>query len=278
MLLSVREGDFLASIDLKDAYFQIPVHQSSRKLLKFLRGGGGGEQSISSRPCALDCRLLLRSSLGCLQRYLCGLTPTGFVFSVTWTTGWSSPLRRQRPKKNFQDLLSLCHSLRIVINEEKADLVPLQTANYLGMTIDTGAVRILPSLARVEKFLSVAETFCTLSAPPCSALAGGFGSPGFTGEAGSSQSTSNALSAVALEDALVSRVGSSLTPGTTVPGGEGGSVLMDGAGPSSHVGSIRDTSSGSTPVFGRVSVGVGCTPPQSLHVRDVVGAGGVAPH
>ena len=26
VLLSVREGDFLASIDLKEAYFQIPVH------------------------------------------------------------------------------------------------------------------------------------------------------------------------------------------------------------------------------------------------------------
>ena len=31
MLLSVREGDFVASIDLKNAYFQIPVHQLSRK-------------------------------------------------------------------------------------------------------------------------------------------------------------------------------------------------------------------------------------------------------
>ena len=39
VLLSVREGDFLASIDLKDAYFQIPVHQSSRKLLRSLSGG-----------------------------------------------------------------------------------------------------------------------------------------------------------------------------------------------------------------------------------------------
>ena len=40
VLLSVREGNFLASIDLKDVYFQIPVHQSSRKLLRFLSGGG----------------------------------------------------------------------------------------------------------------------------------------------------------------------------------------------------------------------------------------------
>ena len=39
MLLSVREGDFLASVDLKDAYFQVPVHQSSRKLLRFTSEG-----------------------------------------------------------------------------------------------------------------------------------------------------------------------------------------------------------------------------------------------
>ena len=87
-------------------------------------------------------------------------------------------------KKNVQDLLPVCHSLGIAINKEKSDLVPSQTANYLGMTIDTGATRIFLSLARVEEFLSVAETFCTMS---CSALAGGFGSPGFAGEASSTQ-------------------------------------------------------------------------------------------
>ena len=38
---------------------------------------------------------------------------------------------------------------------------------------------------------------------PRSALAGGFGSPGIAGEVGSSQLTSNALSAVSFEDALV---------------------------------------------------------------------------
>ena len=38
----------------------------------------------------------------------------------------------------------------------------------------------------------------------CSALAGDFGTPGFAGEISSSQSPSNALSAVAFEDTLVS--------------------------------------------------------------------------
>ena len=39
VLLSVREGDFLASLDLKDEYFQIPSHPSSRKLLRFTPEG-----------------------------------------------------------------------------------------------------------------------------------------------------------------------------------------------------------------------------------------------
>ena len=39
VLLSVREGNFLASLDLKDAYFQIPIHVSSRKLLRFTLEG-----------------------------------------------------------------------------------------------------------------------------------------------------------------------------------------------------------------------------------------------
>ena len=39
VLLSVRKGDFLTSINLKDAYFQIPVHVSSRKWLRFVSNG-----------------------------------------------------------------------------------------------------------------------------------------------------------------------------------------------------------------------------------------------
>ena len=98
---------------------------------------------------------------------------------------------------------------------------------------------------------------------PSSALAGALGSPGFAGEAGPARSPSNALPAVAFEDALVPRVRFSFPSGAPVPGGAGGPVLVDGAGPSSHGGSIRDTCSRSTPVLGRLSIGVGRTPPRS---------------
>ena len=274
VLLSVREGDFLASINLKDPYFQIPVHQSSRKLLRFLSGGTVYQFKalcfrLSTAPQVFT-RVFATVSAWAhsheirLLRYL-----------DDWLVLASS---KMEAKKNFQDLLSLYSSLGIMINEEKSDLVLLQTANYLGMTIETGSARIFLSLARVEKFLSVAETFCAMSARPAQLRQVVLEHLASLGEAGSTQSPSNALSAVAFEGALVSRVRSSLPTGTVVPGGEGGSVLVDGAGPSSHGGSILDTCSGSAPVFGSISVGVGRTPPQLVCVRGVVGGGAVAAH
>ena len=72
----------------------------------------------------------------------------------------------KKAKESIRELLSVCRTLGIVINEKKSDLVPSQSAKYLGMTIDTGAGKVFPSLARVEKFLTVAERFCTMQSPP----------------------------------------------------------------------------------------------------------------
>ena len=51
---------------------------------------------------------------------------------------------------------------------------------------------------------------------------------------------------------------------------------MDGEGSPSHGGSFRPCS-GSSPVFGRISVGVGRTP-RSVCVRDLLGAGEFSAH
>ena len=113
---------------------------------------------------------------------------------------------------------------------------------------------------------------------PGPALAGDSGSPGFGGTVGSSRSSSNALLAVASKDAVVPRVRPSLASGGFAGGSETGSVLVDGEGSPVDGGSIRDTCAGSAPVFGRVFVGVGCSPPRSKRVRGVVRPGEVVTH
>ena len=41
VLLYVRPGDWIVSLDLKDAYLQVPMHLESRKFLRFMVGGEG---------------------------------------------------------------------------------------------------------------------------------------------------------------------------------------------------------------------------------------------
>ena len=160
VLFSVREGDFLASLDLKDEYFQIPILLSSRKLLRFTSGGTVYQFralcfGLSTAPQVFTRVFAVVSawahSHGIRLRYL-----------DDWLVLSSS---EREAKQAVQSLLSLCRTLGIVI-KEKSDLVPSQTAKYLDMTIDIEAGKVFPSLARVEKFLTVAENFCTMDAPP----------------------------------------------------------------------------------------------------------------
>ena len=138
VLLSVREGDFLASLDLKDAYFQIPIHPSSRRLLRFTSEGTVYQFrtlcfGLSTAPQVFT-RVFAAVSAWAhshrirLLRYL-----------DDWLILASS---EQEAKQAVQSLLSLCRTLGIVINEKKSDLMPSQTAKYLGMTIDTEAGKV----------------------------------------------------------------------------------------------------------------------------------------
>ena len=117
----------------------------------------------------------------------------------------------------------------------------------------------------------MAERFLYHDLSPVSALAGGPGLPGIARAPSPSLSPSDPLSAVASPGALVPRDGISLSSGALDSGSEAGSVLVDGEGPSFDRFSIRNTYSGSAPLFGRVLLGVRRPPPRASRVRSVVG-------
>ena len=162
VLLSVREGDFLASLDLKDAYFQIPIHGSSRKLLRFMSEGTVYQFKALCFGLSIAPQVFTRVfAAGRAWAHARGIRLLRYLDD--WLVLSSS---EKKAKESIRELLSICRTLGIVINEKKSDLVPSQSAKYLGMTIDTGAGKVFPSLARVEKFLTVAERFCTMQSPP----------------------------------------------------------------------------------------------------------------
>ena len=162
LLVSVREGDFLASLDLKDAYFQIPIHRSSRKLLRFTSEGTVYQFQALCFGLSTAPQVFTRvfAAVSAWAHY-------HGIRLLRYLDDWLLLASSEREAKQaVQLLLSLCHTLGIVINEKKSDLVPSQNVKYLGMTIDTEAGKVFPSLVRVEKFLTMAESFCTMDSPP----------------------------------------------------------------------------------------------------------------
>ena len=274
VLLSVREGDFLASLDLKDAYFQIPIHGSSRKLLRFMSEGTVYQfkalcfglstapqvftrvfEAVSAWAHARGIRLL---------RYL-----------DDWLVLSSS---EKKAKESIRELLSLCRTLGIVIKREEVGSRALAVCEVSRYDHRYRCRQGLPVSSKSREVPYGSGEILYHAISPSSALAGDLGSPGFAGAVGSSRSTSDALIAVASEVPVVPRVRPSLASGGFAGGSETGPVLVDGEGSPVSGGSIRDTCSGSTPVFGRVFVGLGCSPPRSKRVRGVVRPGEVVAH
>ena len=133
VLLLVRAGDWMVSPDLKDAYLQVPMHPDSRKFLRFVALGKVYQFKLlcfglSTVPqvftwvMAPVSALLHRSGIR-LRRYL-----------DHWLVQASS---REQVLLALDTVLRLCHSLGIVVNWEKSQLVPTQLLVYLGVLLDS---------------------------------------------------------------------------------------------------------------------------------------------
>ena len=112
VLLSVRQGDWMASIDLREAYLQVPVHPESRRFLRFVAHGRAYQFTalcfgLSTAPQVFTRVMApvsaILHSLGIrMRRYLDDwLVQTSSREDLLWYLGV---------------VLSLCHELGIVVN------------------------------------------------------------------------------------------------------------------------------------------------------------------
>ena len=206
VLLSVREGDFLASLDLKDAYFQIPIHGSSRKLLRFMSEGTVYQFKALCFSLSTAPQVFTRVFAAVLAwAHARGIRLLRYLDD--WLVLSSS---EKKAKESIRELLSLYRTLGIVINEKKVGSRALAVCEVSRYDHRYRCRQGLPvsSKSREVPYGSGEILFHAIS--PSSALAGDLGSPGFAGAVGSSRSTSDALLAVASEVPVVPRVRPSL--------------------------------------------------------------------
>ena len=155
VLLSARLGDWMVSIDLKEAYLQILVHPDSRKCLRFVAFGRvyqfralcfglASAPQVFTRVMAPVSSIL--HSMGIrLRRYL-----------DNWLIQSSS---REAILHDRHVVLDLCRELGIVVNPEKSNFVPSQQVLYLGTVLDSRYFVASPSPDRIARLLSLGERF-----------------------------------------------------------------------------------------------------------------------
>ena len=164
VLLSVHQGDWMASILLKEAYLQVPVHPASRHFLRFM-----------FRDTVYQFKALCFGLSMAPQVFTRVMTPVsailhsmGFRMSRYHDDWLVQSASRESLLRDLPTVLQLCHELGLWSNPKKSNLVPSQVVQYLGVIIDSTSFRASPSEERISRLQSTAAQFQSCPSPPAS--------------------------------------------------------------------------------------------------------------
>ena len=146
---AIRPGDWAVSIDLRDAYFHLLIHEADQKFLRFTWRGVVYQFRVVPFGLAPAPWLFTK-----ITRELCVVVRGQGIRLRVYIDDWllladSVIACRQQA----QVVLDLCMSLGFVLNEEKTDLVPSQQFLYLGMAFNTVDWTVAPSPQRIVRLL-----------------------------------------------------------------------------------------------------------------------------
>ena len=163
----------MISIDLKDAYLQVPMHPDSRKFLWFVADGQvykfralcfglSTAPQVFTRVMASVSAMLHRLGIRMLQ------------YLDDWLVLASS---REEVIRARDNVLPLCSQLGIAVNLEKSCLIPAQTAMYLRMVLVSPSLRAFPTSKRIATLQTQIAKISFLQSVKRHLLASSLGSP-----------------------------------------------------------------------------------------------------
>ena len=158
---SLQQGEWVTSIDFKDAYFHIPTHQRSRKYLGFHVQGqtyqfkalpfGLSTAPMEFTVIAMEVKLMAISKGIRIHQYL-----------DDWLVRASS---HHLCLQHTQKLVQICRELGWLVNVEKSELEPKQVLDFVGYQFDLQSGRVRPTPDRWQTLQGKIQTL--LSLPVC---------------------------------------------------------------------------------------------------------------
>ena len=138
---SLQVGEWVTSIDFKDAYFHIPIHSQSRKYMRFHIQGQSYQFKalpfcLSTAPMeftvvAKEVKLMALQQGIRIHQYL----DDWLVRASTLHTCL----------QHTQTLVTLCQELGWLVNKEKSELAPKQVFNFVGYQFDLKEGKVRPT-------------------------------------------------------------------------------------------------------------------------------------
>lgn len=154
---AIREGVWMAKIDLKDCFWQVPVAQEDQRFLSFQ--WRGINYSFRCLPFGLNVSPLFVTKI--YRPVIANLQAMGHQALIYIDDMLLIGRTKEECEAAVKEALSLFKRLGVVVNAKKSCFIPAQQMEYLGFTIDsvdmtisTPAKKIINIRKEIKKFLN----------------------------------------------------------------------------------------------------------------------------
>ena len=129
----VRRNCYFAKVDLKDAYYSIPIAHESRKYLRFT--WRGQLYQFTSLANGLGCAPRIYTKL--MKPVFATLRKQGHINSTYIDDSLLQSDTFQECSENVSDTLSLLDSLGLTVHPDKSVIIPAQSMEFIGFLINS---------------------------------------------------------------------------------------------------------------------------------------------
>ena len=153
---SLQQGEWVTSIDFKDAYFHIPIQEQSRKYLRF--HVQGQTYQFKALPFGLSTAPM---EFTVVTKEVKLMAIHKGIRIHQYLDEWLVRARsHQACLQHTQILVKLCQDLGWLVNLEKSELEPKQVFNFVGYQFDLRSGRVRPT---TDQWQSLQEKIVTAS-------------------------------------------------------------------------------------------------------------------
>lgn len=145
----ISQGDSMISIDLKDAYFSVPIFSPHRKYLRFMWKGQRYEFTCLPFGYSLAPRVFTKIC----KPFVSHLRLNGFRIVIFLDDILLAASSYEECLNQLATLRSLIENLGFVINNEKSQLEPVTQISFLGFVIDSVVMKIFLPEVKVQKIV-----------------------------------------------------------------------------------------------------------------------------